>query len=309
MIGRAGFFWVLFSLYTTAYAFNGPEPFNSFYEFLSALEEMPPDEFARIGDETPAVRMREYFQTLQELDPSNFERWNQKLKFLQAPGFSSGANYWELHPRGPELTIGFHPEKKPMGFESIADFYASVKEDEPGRFQTRVGLSSSDDLNRWLEIMRVGNYQLFETAIIKLRVVRVIGFHESPKYRLIEEPKQPYRQIGFAHYQDPFVGIPRINTVEDLINLYETSTPEEFFRGLNGLSKRKAGQFLGLVKKHDRDLYLAMLEKVNSRTKIGYTNASEPEIVAPSKNPVGTPNPVGFRQAPKSCADLLKPDR
>jgi hypothetical protein len=83
MLGRAGLFLVLFSLTTTAYAANGPGPFTTFYDFLSALEEMPLEEFVKMADDTPLVQIREYHQTLTGLDPSNFERWNQKLKLIK----------------------------------------------------------------------------------------------------------------------------------------------------------------------------------------------------------------------------------
>jgi hypothetical protein len=309
MLGRAGLFLVLFSLTTTAYAANGPGPFTTFYDFLSALEEMPLEEFVKMADDTPLVQIREYHQTLTALDPSNFERWNQKLKLIHAPGFSSGANYWELHAKGPELTIGFQPEKKPSGFESIADFYASVKGDEPGVFQTRVSLSSPDDLNRWLEIMSVRTPELFETAVLKVSVIREIGFHQKPKYRIPSEPKEPANPIGYVQSQSPGADFPQLKTVEDLIGVYEVSTPEEFLGALQTLSQQKSGRLLGAIKKYDPKLYLAMLEKAQSRTKIGYSSSSEPEVIPPGNAQQGEREPIGFKQGPKSCAEFLKPAR
>ena len=308
MLGRAGFL-ILFSLYNTAYAASAPGPFTSFYEFLGALEEMPAEEFAKIADETPSVQIREYHRTLASLDPENFQRWNQKLKLIRAPGFSGGANHWVLHARGPEVTIGFHPQEKPTGFESIADFYASVKGDEPGLFQSRISLSSQEDLNRWLEIMSVRTPELYETAVLKFSVIRVIGFHDKPVYRIPDEPKGPANPVGYVQYSNPDTELPQIKTVEDLVNLYEGSTPEEFLRALQTLSQQNAGRLLGAIKKYDPKLYMAMLEKAQSRTKIGYSNSPDPEIIPPGNDQQGERETIGFKQAPKTCADFLKPAR
>jgi hypothetical protein len=308
MLGKAGLFWMVFSLTSVSFGANGPDPFTSFFEFLTALEEMPVEEFVKSADQTPSGRMSDYHRTLEGMDPRNFERWNQKLRLVHSPGFAKAGHYWELHARGPEMTIGFHPQAKDAGFESIADFFASVKNDTPEQFQVRVRLSSQEDLNRWLEIMSVRSPEWFETALVKFALVPVIGFQRNPIYRLPQEPEGPARPIGYGRSEEPLEQVVPIKTVDELIAAYESSTPEEFLSRLQALSQKKASRLLGAVKKTNPELYLAMLKKTQSRTRIGYTSSAEPEIIPPGENPQGERKPVGFKQASRPCSDFLKPE-
>jgi hypothetical protein len=77
---------------------------------------------------------------------------------------------------------------------------------------------------------------------------------------------------------------------------------------LQALSQLKASRLLGAVKKRNPDLYLAMLKKIQSRTRIGYSTSVEPEVIPPDTD-AGPRQPIGFKQAPKTCSDFLKPER
>jgi hypothetical protein len=149
--------------------------------------------------------------------------------------------------------------------------------------------------------------ELFETALLKFAVIPEIGFHHKPKYRLPAESQGPAQPIGYVQYPNPEAEFPKIKTVEDLIGVYEVSTPEEFLRALQTLSQQKAGRLLGAIKKYDPKLYLAMLEKAQSRTQIGYSNAAEPVVIPPESGEQGQREPIGFKQGSKGCADFLKP--
>jgi hypothetical protein len=308
MLGKAGLFWMLFSLTSVSFGAHGSDPFTSFFEFLTALEEMPVEQFVRSADETPSARIAEYHKTLSDLDPSNFDRWNQKLRLIHSPGLTSGTHYWELHAKTGTGTIGFHPQAKETGFESIADFYDSVKSDTPERFQARVRLSSEEDLNRWLGIMSERSPEAFETAVLKVSVIRSIGFREKPEYRIPVEPSGRPQPIGFVQANEGVEQGAPLRTVEELIAAYESSTPEEFLTRLQALSQQKASRLLGSVKKGNPELYLAMLKKLQSRTRIGYSTSVEPEVIPPEAD-AGPRQPIGFKQAPKTCSDFLKPER
>jgi len=99
-----------------------------------------------------------------------------------------------------------------------------------------------------------------------------------------------------------------IKTVDELIAAYESATPEEFVARLQTLSQKSASRLLGAVKKTNPELYLAMLRKSQSRTRIGYSTSAEPEIIPPEENPQGERKPIGFKQASRPCSDFLKPE-
>ena len=294
-------------LSTLCYAETPPGGFPDLLAFVQALEEMPAAEFARLAAETPYNTLHDFRGSLAKMNPAHFEIWNQKLRMIPGPGFLANTNYWELHAKGPEMTVGFKPEVKPGAFVSIVDFYESLSMDEVSVFQARANETATSDLNRWLTAIQKRNPDLFEYAMTKANVMRTIGFRPDSEYRMIEPELPPPGPIGFNAGSEVPAKLPMIRSSAEIIALMETATPEELKARLLQMSDAQANRILGALKKNQPAKYQELIGMLASRTKIGFTTSAQPEIIPPTPKSTEPPAKIGFRPADGNCADFLKP--
>jgi hypothetical protein len=316
MMGKTG--WVLLGvLFFGWIGSSGAEAlappargFQDLLAFVQALEEMPTDDFVRVASETPSSTLHEFHRALSELDPRHFEQWNEKLRLIPGPGFARSSNFWELHPRGPEMTVGFKPELRPTAFVSVVDFYESAVLDEPSRFQARAALTSDQDFERWMSILEKRDPDFYYDVLLKLQVMRTVGYLPDEEYRLIVREPPPKRPVGFDYGREPssLPGVSPIRSSAELVEMIDTLTPEELRQRIEATSAAQGKRILEALKKRNPEKFQELVQKIRSRTKIGFSISGEPEIIAPPKK--GEPRPsVGFRLPEPSCADLLTPPR
>ena len=87
----------------------------------------------------------------------------------------------------------------------------------------------------------------------------------------------------------------------------ETATPEELKARLQEMSEAQAKRILGALKRNQPEAYARLVVMLKSRTKIGFTTSSEPEVIPPTPKSNEPPAKIGFRPAEGNCADFLKP--
>jgi len=305
-MGKSG--WLLLGILVAGISHAETSPpggFQDLMEFVQALEEMPMDEFSKRASETPLSAIREYHEKLRQLDPRHFERWNEKLRLIPCMGFVRYSGCWELHAPGPNTTIGFRPELKPGGFVSVVDFYESLLNDEVAVFQARVGETSEADFERWMAMLEVRNPDLYMDALLKLQVMRTVGFLPDQEYRMVNpRPSEP-GPLGFGAREPASIEPPTaFRSSAEMVLALESLSPEQLRARLQATSPAQRKRLLEALRRRDPEGFMKLLERVRSRTQIGFSRSSRPEVITPPKK--GEPRPsVGFRLPEPSCSDLL----
>ncbi|NDF14487.1 hypothetical protein EB061_04090 [bacterium] len=283
--------------------------FKDLAGFVLALETMSAEKFSRLAEETPISAIREYHQVLSGF-PARFTKWNEKLRLIPCMGYVRYSDCWLLFEKGPEMTIGFKPEAKPGAFQSVVDFYESALQDEPAVFQARAGQTPEELLDGWLGALEKQNPELYQQVLLKFQVMRTVGYKPEKPFRLIEPQAPKPTPVGFVTRQlasEPVRVATPFRSSGEIILALDTLSPEELRARLLQTSEAQRKRLLDALKKRDPATYQRLVERVRSRTRIGFSTASEPEIIVPPKKGEAIA-PVGFRVGESGCAELLTPE-
>ncbi len=309
-MGKSG--WLLLGVFLVSFMGQGvaqtqepkPSGFQDVFEFVMALSEMPEEEFVRVASETSGSRLHEYHAALSKLDSRQFDAWNRKLRLIPGPGFARNSNFWELHARGPEMTIGFIPSKKPEAFVSIVGFYQSALMDEVAVFQARASATSDENLDRWLEVLEKRDLDLYLDVLAKLEVMRTIGYRPDQEYRMIAPEPRASAPIGFGVREPASAGVAPFRSSAEIVVALQTLSPEDLRIRLLRTSVPQRNRLLEALKKRDPESYALLAERLKSRTRIGFSTSAAREIITSPKK--GEPvAPVGFRLPEPNCVELL----
>ena len=275
--------------------------FNTLDEFMLGLENMPADQFAKKGALTSATKLSDWHQALLDVKPEYFEKWNVKLRGLPSIGFKKDEHHWELHQGGIDADginsheVGYvkHIAYKP--FASKDEFLNSLSHDETDILQGRVRVTSSTNLDQWLEPIRKEDPKTYEEILDRLQELRKVGFSKKEQFQFPEDLVQGSKnKVGYAAV-GPIDARPKNISLPDFISLYEKDSPEALGAQYVALTKARRLSLLRELKSTKPEIYGQVLAKLRSRTAVGYiAEGKTPELIQRPKHRVQNRIKIGF---------------
>ena len=266
--------------------------FATLNQFVSALRSMPAEQFAKKGKLTSATHLHDWCAILSqstEVDPSELDAWNEKLRLIPGPGFGTSTDAWVIH---------LPPKSEVQPFGSIDDLYRSVLSDSPEFFQSRANVTVSSDLQEWYSALLKENPSLGNVFNFKIYGIRSAGFGTND-YKM---PGSNGASAGIGFKPVATEAFEPFKTYVSFIEAIKSAGPREFRSQLALTSRVTVSSFVHKMKTANPDLMERYAQLLSTRGGVGYGAAEMVPNSAPKAKSV-----LGFAHG-TDCNGWLKAD-
>jgi len=270
---------------------NTDDSFKTHEEFIIALEEMNEADFVKKANLTSVDIIRRAYEMLLT-KPKYFDRWNEKLKQVESPGFSHPKGRWVLKSSETVREIGFGAKEvvAPKGFESIVDFYDSFKKDTLEVFQKRLSLTQYDLYITWMNVFQSYKADLAYWIDYK-GYARIQAGFEVKNSDIKQKQDIDVKQDGSTGFKrkNSDAGLSKAKPIESFGEFQKLISKSNYSELMSrcAVTKAKTLQYwIKILSMTEAKLYKKLMDLWNSRIEIGFMRKNqEPKLIKSTETP------------------------